>query len=171
MVFFSETGASTFFKYPLHRLFGKCVLLDILVLPSQIDILVKKIVHVRSDLERLALVENFLIRRLNSRPNNSQIVLAVDLIKKNSGNLKMRMLANQIKISQSQLEKRFRKIVGATPKKFASIARFRNVLCIGAYERNMTRLGLEAGYFDQAHFIKDFKSFTGLTPERYFKIK
>jgi AraC-like DNA-binding protein len=45
------------------------------------------------------------------------------------------------------------------------------VINVASNESNMTRLGLEAGYFDQSHFIKDFKSFTGVTPEQYFRRK
>ena len=136
---------------------------------SQIDTIVGQLTAATSDLDRLQVLESFLIHRLNSSLNQRQIILAVEIIKKHAGNLKITMLAQQLKISQSQLEKHFRKIVGASPKKFASIVRFRNVLKIAANESSMTQLGLEAGFFDQAHFIKDFKSFTGITPEKYFR--
>ncbi len=139
--------------------------------PTQIDAIIRELTTAKSDLDRLIVVESFLIQRLNIRLNQRQIILAVEIIKKHAGNLKITMLAQQLKISQCQLEKRFRKIVGASPKKFASIVRFRNVLNIAHGERSMTQLGLEAGFFDQAHFIKDFKSFTGITPEQYFRRK
>lgn len=138
---------------------------------SQIDAIIRQLATATSDLDRLAVIEDFFINRLNNKVNNGRIILAVELIKKYSGNLKITVLAQQLKISQCQLEKCFRRTVGATPKKFASIIRFRKVLSIAHKERSLTQLGLEAGFFDQAHFIKDFKSFTGLTPERYFKSK
>ncbi len=155
----------------MHKIFGKCVLLEALMPPTQIDAIIRELTTAKSDLDRLIVVESFLIQRLNIRLNQRQIILAVEIIKKHAGNLKITMLAQQLKISQCQLEKRFRKIVGASPKKFASIVRFRNVLNIAHGERSMTQLGLEAGFFDQAHFIKDFKSFTGITPEQYFRRK
>ena len=155
----------------MHTLFGKCVLLEALMPPSQIETIVRQLTEAISDFDRLHVIENFLIQRLNSRANQRQIILSVEIIKKHAGNLKITMLAQQLKISQSQLERRFRKIVGASPKKFASIVRFRNVLNIAPSESSMTQLGLEAGFFDQAHFIKDFKSFTGITPEKYFRRK
>ena len=138
---------------------------------SQIDTLTRRLVSAKSDFDRLAAIEDFFINRLNNRANHGRIILAVELIKKHSGNLKITVLAQQLKISQCQLEKSFRRTVGASPKKFASIVRFRKVLSVAYKEGNLTRLGLEAGFFDQAHFIKDFKSFTGLTPEQYFKRK
>lgn len=155
----------------MHKLFGKLVLLEALIPYPQIDPIIKQLAIALTDLDRLQAIEDFLIQRLNSRANQLQIIVAVEIIWKYAGNLKINLLTQQISISQSQLEKRFRKVVGASPKKFASIVRFRNVLNIAHNERSMTHLGLEAGYFDQAHFIKDFKSFTGLTPERFFKIK
>jgi methylphosphotriester-DNA--protein-cysteine methyltransferase len=96
--------------------------------------------------------------------------LAVSLIKQAAGNIKITSLAEQLHISQAQFEKRFRKKVGASPKKFASIVRLRNVLNMNPGKNNLLRAGLDAGYFDQAHFIKDFKSFTGQTPEQYFSV-
>lgn len=155
----------------MHKLFGKHVLLEALIPHPQIDPIITQLAIALTDLDRLQAIEDFLIQRLNSRATQLQIIVAVEIIWKYAGNLKINLLIQQLSISQSQLEKRFRKIVGASPKKFASIVRFRNVLKIAHHERSMTQLGLEAGFFDQAHFIKDFKSFTGLTPERYFKIK
>lgn len=155
----------------MHKLFGKCALLEALMPPYQIDAILQQLKVEISDLDRVRLIENFLVQRLDTSVNPRKIILAVEIIKKHAGNLKITLLAQRLNISQSQLEKRFRKIIGASPKKFASIVRFRNVLKIAHGERSMTQLGLEAGFFDQAHFIKDFKSFTGLTPERYFKIK
>jgi AraC-like DNA-binding protein len=84
--------------------------------------------------------------------------------------VKITQLAQQLFISQSRFEKRFRRIVGTSAKKFAGIVRLRCLLEMSVNERNLTTLGLSAGYFDQAHFIKDFRSMTGETPGEYFKI-
>ena len=155
----------------MHNLFGQCVLLNDFILGSEIDIIVEQLREATTDIDRLKVIENFLIPRINQRVNEELIALAVELIKKHAGDIKITLIAEKLKISQSQLEKRFRRVVGASPKKFASIVRIRNVINIGSNECNMTRLGLEAGYFDQSHFIKDFKSFTGFTPEQYFRRK
>jgi len=170
-VTFSETGAAAFFKYSMHQLFGKLYTLDDFILGWQVDIIIAQLNEAITDTDRLKVIEHFLITRLNKKENDELIILAVALIKQYSGNIKITLIAEKLRISQSQLEKRFRRIVGASPKKFASIVRMRNVINIASNETNMTRLGLEAGYFDQAHFTKDFKSFTGLTPEKYFREK
>jgi AraC-like DNA-binding protein len=66
------------------------------------------------------------------------------------------------------LEKRFRQAVGTSPKKFASIVRFKHVIQRYDSGRSLTELAYEAGFYDQAHFIKEFKIFTGDTPEGFF---
>ena len=59
-------------------------------------------------------------------------------------------------------------MVGASPKKFTSIVRFRNIIQDYHPKAPLSALGFEAGYYDQAHFIKAFKCFTGETPEMFF---
>jgi AraC-like DNA-binding protein len=70
-------------------------------------------------------------------------------------------------ISQSPFEKRFRKLVGTTPKKVASIVRFNTVLDNLSNSKSLIDICYENNFFDQAHFIKDFKQFTGDTPENF----
>jgi methylphosphotriester-DNA--protein-cysteine methyltransferase len=65
------------------------------------------------------------------------------------------------------LEKRFRNIVGASPKKFASIVRLQNVVKNYTSGESLTHTAFESGYYDQAHFIHDFKQFTGDSPQKF----
>jgi methylphosphotriester-DNA--protein-cysteine methyltransferase len=96
---------------------------------------------------------------------------ALALIHKSKGNIRISELTEQLHIGQSPLEKRFRQAVGASPKKFASIVRLKNVIQQYDSVNSLTELGYEAGFYDQAHFIKEFKTFTGCTPEKYFSSK
>lgn len=169
LVMFTETGASAFFKDPMHELFDQSLALDDLVLRSQMDVLTEQINEADADAERINVVERFLISRLNNKVPDELVTLAVSLIKQAQGNVKITTLAERLNISQSQFEKRFRKVVGASPKKFASIVRLGAILTAAPKSNQLTGLAIDSGYFDQAHFIKDFKSFTGQTPEQYFK--
>ncbi|WP_369803585.1 helix-turn-helix domain-containing protein [Mucilaginibacter sp. MD40] len=74
-----------------------------------------------------------------------------------------------LNISQSPLEKRFRALVGASSKKFAGIVRARHVL--NALNKNdQDTADYLSAFYDQAHFIKDFKKFSSMTPEHYLKM-
>ena len=63
----------------------------------------------------------------------------------------------------------FRREVGLTPKLFCRVGRFQRVLQRFAAGKRVewTDVALEAGYFDQAHFIHDFKAFSGINPSTY----
>jgi len=171
LVLFSETGAGMFFNHSMHEIFGNSFSLDDLILRSQMDVIAEQLNEAITDFERISIVEKFLISRINHKTTDALVNVAVALIKQHAGNIKMTALAEKLNISQSQFEKRFRKLVGASPKKFASIVRLKHILNTSSKGSNLTELGLDAGYFDQAHFIKDFKSFTGETPEQFLKKK
>jgi AraC-like DNA-binding protein len=169
LVMFSEVGAGAFLNQPMHEIFGSSLSLDDFILRSQMDVIADQLNEAKTDIERINLIEEFLIARINHKANDELVNLAVSFIIQQAGNIKITALTEKFNISQSQFEKRFRKVVGASPKKFASIVRLKHILNTSANASNLTELGLDAGYFDQAHFIKDFKSFTGETPQQFFK--
>ena len=94
---------------------------------------------------------------------------AVQRIQKMNGLLNMKSLAGDVNMSQDAFEKRFRRVIGTSPKQFSSIVRLRNVITHYSPDRTFTDMAYDAGYFDQSHFTKDFKSFTGRTPNEFFK--
>ena len=66
------------------------------------------------------------------------------------------------------LNRIFTRVVGITPKKFERLIKFRKALCdlIDSEER-LTSISVNSGYFDQAHFIREFKMFINQTPSAY----
>jgi len=71
----------------------------------------------------------------------------------------------QVKIS---MERHFKEVVGLLPKSFSSITRFNNAYhyIIQNANKNWLDVVSEFNYFDQAHFIKEFKRFSGFTPSQ-----
>jgi AraC-like DNA-binding protein len=171
LVFFKETGASQFFRQPLHELFRESVSLDNFMLRSELLFLEEELAEAKTDDKRISAVERFLISRLKNTAPDKLVLAALALIHKNKGNVRIRELIDQLHISQSPLEKRFREAVGTSPKKFASIVRLKYVVNEYNPKSSLTKVGYEAGFYDQAHFIKEFKSFTGETPEKFFSDK
>ncbi|MDI5986573.1 helix-turn-helix transcriptional regulator [Halomonas sp. M4R5S39] len=79
-------------------------------------------------------------------------------------------LADELPIGQRRLERLFKHHVGLSPKRYARllrIARSRELIKRGGAAVSLTDTAHEAGYFDQAHFIHDFKAVTGVTPGGY----
>jgi AraC-like DNA-binding protein len=63
----------------------------------------------------------------------------------------------------------FREQVGVTPKRFCRVQRFQKVLRSSAlgHDIDWSAIALECSYFEKAHFIHDFRAFSGLTPAAY----
>jgi AraC-like DNA-binding protein len=168
LVFFTETGAAHFFKQPLHELFRESISLDNFMFQSELLILEEQLCEVYTDAERIEVVERFLLARVRLVEPDKMVLAALALIHKSKGTIRITELMEQLHTSQSPLEKRFRQAVGTSPKKFASIVRLKHAIQQRSSKNSLTELSYELGFYDQAHFIKEFKTFTGETPENYF---
>jgi AraC-like DNA-binding protein len=131
-------------------------------------ILEEQLCEASTDVKRIDIVEKFLLARIRPVEPDKMVLAALALIHKSRGTIRIKELADQLNTSQSPLEKRFRQAVGTSPKKFASIVRLKLAIQMKDSTSSLTELSYELGFYDQAHFIKEFKSFTGDTPENYF---
>lgn len=167
LVVFKETGAAAFIQAPVNELFGESLSLRYFFSRQAIADTEEKLAGMLTDRQRIAIIEQLLINHL--RPADDLLIEhAVRQIHQSKGTIRIADLARNLNTSQSPLEKRFRKVVGASPKKFASIVRIKNVRSLLSVYNYKLAMYL-ADYYDQAHFIKDFKTFTGETPEQYLK--
>lgn len=111
---------------------------------------------------------NFLFNtKLSTDPRMKEFVRIVSL---NGGCIKIESLAERLNISKRQLERKVIETIGLSPKEFSRIIRFQKSLYIKQLkpELNLTSLAYESGFADQSHFIKEFKSISGLSPSIYF---
>jgi AraC-like DNA-binding protein len=76
-------------------------------------------------------------------------------------------VARALGISERQLERRVLARVGVTPKRFASLRRFEHAAALARTRPSLTSVALEAGYYDQSHFIREFRRFAGMTPGEF----
>ena len=167
LVYFTETGFAHFVPHPANELFNQSVSLDNFFTNSKLDETEDRLGNANTDKERIHIVEQFLLSQLKDVQTDKPIIQAVRLICQSKGTARIEGLTKQLFISQSPLEKRFRKLVGTTPKKFASIVRFNTVLDSLTNTQSFTNICYENNFFDQSHFIKDFKKYTGDTPEKF----
>ena len=95
---------------------------------------------------------------------------AMYLILKNFGTLETES-ALDTGISPRQLRRIFNYYVGTTPKTFSKVVRFQNILHAKPSTESLkqNKLFYDVGFYDQAHFIKDFKNFYGVTPSQAFR--
>lgn len=78
-------------------------------------------------------------------------------------------LAAKYHTSRQNISRLFGLHVGKTPSEFKKIQRFRQTMSKNMNGRNLTTLGYDNSFYDQSHLIRDFKSFTGLTPKSFFR--
>ena len=107
--------------------------------------------------------------RIRKETPDALIYAAVEKINAAKGTLSMHGLSQQLYLSQDAFEKRFRQQVGITAKHFSSNLRLRNAIDTYSPARTLTDLAHTAGFFDQAHFTKEFQLFTGHTPRQFFQ--
>lgn len=168
LILFKEGGIPAFSRVPANEFFDQTVSADNLFLPSEVRELQERLAEARTNRERVCRVEAFLQRHLTNTKQDMLIGNAVELIRLHKGIIRISSLASSLHLSQDPFEKRFRTLVGSTPKQYASIIRLRGLIHNYSSFSSLTEASYEAGYFDQSHFIRDFRLFTGRSPKEFF---
>lgn len=169
LVVFQEGGAAALLREPIHELFGLNVSLDSLFPQQIIRDVEEQLAEANTNQQRVSIIENFLIRRMNGVATDPLVSNAIRTIQQTNGSIRIKELLADLPISRDPFEKRFRRRVGTSPKQFSEIVRFRHIISQYAPGISLTETAHAAGYFDQAHFINDFKSFAGQPPQPFFK--
>jgi AraC-like DNA-binding protein len=166
---FRAIGALYFFDVPLHELFGGMAALLDLVAAREVDRLQTCLAEASTNAERAAIVDRYLCSRLKARRPDAVVAAAVSAIGRAGGAVRIAPLARELGLSTDRLEKRFRCVVGASPKQLTSVLRFRQVVSRYQTGVTLTQLAHDAGYCDQSHLIRDFRSFTGQPPGEFLR--
>lgn len=104
-------------------------------------------------------------------PGNNEI-LKVDnclsLIFSRKGNVEVAELCDGISVTERQLQRLFNRYVGLAPKFYCRVVRFSHIFgLMEQHDSSWVEIALESGYYDQSHFIRNFKAFTGEDPSAY----
>jgi AraC-like DNA-binding protein len=161
---FHPSGAHPLLRFPMAELANELVPLeDVVCLPARLG-------SDSSTEERKRALDAILSERFgNAAAPDPDFERAVSSIVRAEGRISVDDLAAGMGVGPRQLERRFRERVGLGPKRFAKVLRFQSVFRSGFLdERSWAELALDCGYYDQSHFIRDFKSFTGRSPSILF---
>ncbi|MEL6254310.1 MAG: helix-turn-helix domain-containing protein [Bacteroidota bacterium] len=123
--------------------------------------------------EKAALLQQFILEKIEknriSEPKQEYLRYLLKGIFQSEGAFNLSKAQTELNISPRYIQRLFKEYIGINPLLYARIVRFLNA--IDKYEPSkdcLTGLALDCGYYDQSHFIRDFKAFTGLTPRQYF---
>jgi AraC-like DNA-binding protein len=168
-IVFREGGAAPFFDLPLNELYGHTLALDDVLPRRELAPVCDALGEARDHAARVAIVERFLLSRRRYRAIDPLVRVAAATLREARGDLRVGDLADRLDIGQDALEKRFRRAVGATPKQMARLHRVAHAVELAKAGASWSSAAFTAGYFDQAHFIGDFRALAGMPPARFFR--
>lgn len=129
-----------------------------------------QIMLTNTNAERITLMNRFLTRQMREI-NDVPIIRSIHNICSEKGNLSIQKLASQSFWSQRQFERKFKDLTGFSPKAFSRLVRFKSIVDNNSYvhAKTMTEISYDFGYYDQSHFINDFRQYSGYSPKSYFE--
>ena len=136
---------------------------------KEVTALHQRLLETKTQQQRIALIEAFLKNKLTEKENPARKLAIVDDVmqelRRQDVTDNIENIASRYGISARYLQKLFLQYTGLTPKLYSKIHRFQHSLrLVTKKESPLTAIAYDCGYFDQSHFIREFKSFTGFTP-------
>jgi AraC-like DNA-binding protein len=167
---FNPLGAYRFFHFTLHDIQNQiCSLSD--VLGNMGKRLVEQINNTTSVQQKIVLVQQFLLKQLSLHNEDLIFEYCIEKITASKGRITIKELEKKTGYSSRWLNMKFNDKLGVSPKNLSSIIRFKQCYqaLINGHERSFFKKDFYELYYDQSHFIKDFKRFTGLPPAKFEK--
>lgn len=169
-VAFYPYSANRFFRFPLSRFEGKSWSLCE-VAGYEAEAVEQRLSEAVSHSERVAVVEQFLLSRLHSANDSGYRLIrhVMNRIEQCRAQITVASLASEAGLSPRSLERKFSAMVGHSPKQYLRVARFLSAVAdlSRIQHEPLVQLAYSNGYFDQAHFIRDFTEFSGYTPTAF----
>ncbi len=171
-IVFRPAAMHTLFNLPLGELTDERFNITDILRGNEIRDLQAKIMDARNTPERISLLSHFLsIRLMKNEYRFDAVDFTANQIVDGKGIINVSDMMNNLFMCRRQFERRFFQKVGLSPKFYARTRRM-GYLCslmAGKREVNWQHMLYDCGYYDQAHFIKDFSTFLGRTPTDYLK--
>ena len=171
---FYPYGLANFLSIPIKALANAETPLTALFDEDTANSLTRRIVNAEDTEARIAVIEEFLFNTLGNQVSIDHIVKAtIDLMFSTDGTISIGEMLNHDTSKRRQLERKFTAQVGISPKQLSKVIRLQSVLSrlLNQQSTTLSHIAYDSNYYDQAHFIKDFKEFTGMTPGEFFKFE
>ena len=173
---FQPFGLSAFTTIPQFELSGKKSLINDIFPHFIVEEYLEKLSSAPTPEELFLQMDQMMLYMLRKRKNFSddkvgKMNAAVSTILQSNGSLKIDELTRSLNMSRRELERKFNRYIGLSPKQLAKIFRLQFALQCESKVELLTHLALEAGYYDQAHFIREFSSIVNERPSDYFALQ
>ncbi len=165
---FHPWGAHQFLPVPMLDVADRATPADVVWRRADVREIEERIEAAATDEERVDVLQAFLLRRLerHRKPDISGLVRA---LWRTPPPVRIDRMADSLGIGQRRLERTFETSLGMTPKHLTRLARFLRACqrLREAPEARLTGIAYDAGFYDQAHFIHEFRTFAGMTPGKF----
>ena len=133
---------------------------------KEIDPITEQLQHANSFHEMTCIAEAFLLKRLSALKEILPFDKAMQVLVQSNGMVSIDAVAALSCLSLRQFERKCQERIGYSPKFYARLARFSKAYRLKESSPllSWTSIAHESGYYDQMHFIRDFKQFAGITP-------
>lgn len=171
IVQFKKGKAFPFLSEPMQNLTNYVVDAE-LVLKSEILNIRERLLESKTKEEKFQILEENLLQcYLNQLQQNPFVNFAISKILSCPNQISIKEISEKVGYSQKHICKIFKENVGVTPKTFLKIIRFQKAIQQIEQQHfvDWSQIAFDCGFYDQSHFIADFKRFSGFTPSEYMK--
>ena len=167
---FNSYGVYYLKSIPVYELHNSLSPLDLFFKPSEIDSITNQLREPGSIAQKFECLELFLAQRIEIQNFDKRLPYAIASLKSQK-HIRIDELSEAVCLSSRALLKLFNKYVGMSPAYYKKIARFNLAanLILNHPNTSLTSIALACGYYDQAHFIKDFRQFGGISPSDFLQ--
>lgn len=131
-----------------------------------------QLLEAKNEQVRLTLLTNFLVSKLKQVTTCDQLIEeSLRIIHNNVSYVTVKYLFEYLNLSERQFEKRFSQTVGLTPQFYIRVKRFNEAIRLMQTRQfeKLTDLAHHLNFYDQSHFVRDIKAFSGVTPKSLFR--
>jgi len=166
---FKPGGSYPFFHIPVH-LFSNAFFQIEDLLGKEYRILEEQMAETGNK-ERVVLADNFLLKKIYNTSDAYSFVAKCSKALLQCPAISINELAAQFNTNYKTLERRFKTVMGLTPAELLKIKRFNDAVLAmySCRHTSLTGIAHECGYYDQSHFIREFKQLTNFTPRDFLK--
>lgn len=169
-VFFTPLGARRFFARPLSELTNRVLRLEDL-LGAEAPLWAERLQAAGNWRARFELLDAAILARVHACAEQSEIAWAWRQLAASQGRIAVAQLTTELAWSRKHLAARFHDQIGLPPKLVARLFRFQQALRLleGSGAVDWSGIAFDAGYYDQAHLIRDFRQFSGRSPSEFLQ--
>ncbi|SUJ27183.1 transcriptional activator RhaS [Sphingobacterium spiritivorum] len=164
-VYLQPTALKTIFNIDAFELTNQHISIDCLTTEP----ILEQLVNAVTVNDKIEIISRFFLKRIQQAEHNTEKADFATMLLQNGKTLKD--IQTEMNLSERSLERLIKQNVGISPKAFSRIIRFQSGLYTLRQNdfNNLTDLAYQHDYFDQSHYIREFKEFTGMNPKQFIQ--